>query len=40
MLKPEEYIESLRDGRRVFYKGERIADVTPVGRFVRNNAHF
>ena len=28
MLKPEEYIETLRDGRRVFYKGERIADVT------------
>ena len=24
----EEYIESLRDGREVYYKGERVEDVT------------
>jgi len=25
---PEEYVASLRDGRRVFYRGERVTDVT------------
>ena len=25
---PEEYIESLRDGREVYYRGERVSDVT------------
>jgi aromatic ring hydroxylase len=25
---PEEYVASLRDGRRVYYRGERVTDVT------------
>jgi aromatic ring hydroxylase len=37
---PEEYRESLRDGRRVFYRGERVADVTehPVFRHAVEHA--
>src|SRR3990172_1595150 len=28
MRTPEQYLESLRDGRSVYYRGERVADVT------------
>src|SRR5207302_8291212 len=37
---PEEYRESLRDGRRVFYRGERVEDVTthPVFRHAVEHA--
>src|SRR5918912_4601314 len=37
---PEEYRESLRDGRRVFYRGERVSDVTahPVFRVAIDHA--
>jgi 4-hydroxybutyryl-CoA dehydratase/vinylacetyl-CoA-Delta-isomerase len=38
---PEQYIESLRDGRAVYYRGERVADVTThpeIGLGVRHAA--
>src|SRR6266540_3913833 len=37
---PEDYRESLRDGRRVFYRGERVEDVTvhPVFRHAVDHA--
>ncbi len=37
---PDEYVESLRDGRRVYYRGERVADVTthPVTRVAVRHA--
>ena len=28
LISPEQYIESLKDGRLVYYKGERVLDVT------------
>jgi len=38
---PEQYVESLRDGRTVYYRGERVADVTEhpeLGSAVRHAA--
>ena len=38
---PEQYVDSLRDGRRVIFRGERVADVTAhpvIGVAVRHAA--